>query len=209
MPATDDCHQLERALFHGLRASTTVVNILGAVRAVIKVFRKADILAMQLKLANCQSLKVFCATRWCEGAVAALQPVLDGYAVITPALDNILDKRQSTGNDPHWDNVHKYWRTIYCFLHNFLLHAENNGITLFLQVLAGLLDIMSFVCETERILQRENVAFDVRDAAIRQLEDNLKSNVDDGARYWRVTNAFHMQDATHCKYAIQDPVVVD
>ena len=48
LPGIDDCHQLERALVHGIKSADVVPKIISAVRTVVKLFRKSDILSMQL-----------------------------------------------------------------------------------------------------------------------------------------------------------------
>lgn len=72
---------------------------------VVKVFRKAELLSMELALADVLSLKIFTPTRWAHAYHSALYtalhqckcvgpaPFLAGYHAITPAIDRLLKKR--------------------------------------------------------------------------------------------------------------------
>ena len=158
IPGIDDPHQIERAVVHGMRVDTYVNDCIESVRKVVKLFREAELLSMQLALDNeaSQSLKVILLTRWCEGLHAALSAVLDNYRAMAPLLKEELKSKKG----PAWDKVRASWFT-----------------TRFVELLAGLIDITKAIKIVEKALQERGITFETRDKIHDRLLDELREPV--------------------------------
>ena len=77
VPGTDEPHQIERAVVHGMRVRECIKDALTVPRTVIKAFRKSELttMLMELESQHTQSLKVIHKGRWCEGLCAAIGAV--------------------------------------------------------------------------------------------------------------------------------------
>ena len=81
LPRVDDCHQIERSAVHAMRGEEFVGIALAMVAAVVKVFRKKELLDMQLAAENkdWQALKRIYKGRWMQGIFVALSAFLNNY----------------------------------------------------------------------------------------------------------------------------------
>ena len=64
---------------------------------------------------------------------------------------------------------------------------------MFIQLVAGLLDIFCAVAKVEKLLQAEDVAFTVRDSAMNELHQELKKSVETGGTGLRSQGHFTNQ----------------
>ena len=158
VPGIDDPHQIERAAVHGMRVDTYVNDCIESVWKVVKLFRKAKLLSMQLALDNeaSQSSKVIILTCWCEGLHAALSAVLDNYRAMAPLLKEELKSKKG----PAWDKVRASWFT-----------------TRFVELLAGLIDITKAIKIAEKALQERGITFETRDKIHDRLLGELREPV--------------------------------
>ena len=95
LPGTDEPHQIERVVVHGLRVREYIKDPLTEVRIFIKAFCRSELMTMLIELESqhTRSLKVIHKGRWCEELCAAIGAVLQNNAAMSPHIKDLLKKK--------------------------------------------------------------------------------------------------------------------
>ena len=164
LPGVDDCHQIERAAVHALRTEGFAATALAMIAAVVKVFRKKELLVMECAAANkdWKTLKKIYKGRWMQGIFAALSVFLNNYTAMT--VDALRIAAHRKGND--WNNIRQHWADVR-----------------FLEMVVGLLDISEVLKTAEKKLQDPKISYVHRDEIHDAMQAELRKAVDSG-RYF-------------------------